>query len=315
MEQKAGTGKQEKSPVAVYGALAANLAIALAKFIAGLTSGSSAMLSEGIHSVVDTGNELLLLLGLHRSKKPADEDHPFGHGKELYFWSLIVAVSIFGVGGGMSLYEGISHLEHPTEIRNPLLNYVVLGFAFIAEGISFSIARRELRKERWGKGESLLLSLRSSKDPSVYTVIAEDFAALLGLTVAFLGVFLSSTLKEPWLDGAASMLIGVILVVVAGFLASECRGLLVGESADLQVVRGVKRLVEADPDVRQVQPPLTMQLGPNELLLNLEVAFRAGIPGEQIVACIGRLEERIRKEYPAISRIFIETAALRREGK
>jgi cation diffusion facilitator family transporter len=265
--------------------------------------------------VVDTGNELLLLLGLYRSKKPPDEDHPFGHGKELYFWSLIVAVSIFGVGGGMSLYEGISHLEHPTAIRNPTLNYIVLGFAFIAEGISFSIARRELRKERRGKGESLLLSLHTSKDPSIYTVIAEDFAALLGLTVAFVGIFLSSVLKQPWLDGAASMVIGLILVIVAGFLASECRGLMVGESADLQVVRGVRRLVEADPDVRQVRPPLTMQLGPNELLLNLEVAFRPGIVGEQIVACIGRLEERIRREYPEISRIFIETAALRQEEK
>src|SRR4051794_25529644 len=197
------------SKAAVYAAIAGNLAIAVTKFIAAFVTGSSAMLSEGIHSVVDTGNGLLLLLGIRRSRKPPDPNHPFGHGKELYFWTLIVAILIFAVGGGMSLYEGLVHLRHPSELKDPTWNYLVLAVAAAVEGFAWSVAYRHLRKS--GGRRNLWSAIRASKDPTTFTVLFEDSAALLGLLVAFLGVYLGHRLHNPYLDGAASVVIGVIL--------------------------------------------------------------------------------------------------------
>jgi len=298
---------QEK-PLAIYGAMGANLLIAITKFIAAALSGSSAMLSEGIHSMVDTGNQLLLLLGLKKSRKPADASHPFGHGKELYFWSLIVAVALFGIGGGMSAYEGITHLLHPHSLEDPTWNYVVLGLAFVFEGVSWIIALKQLRPKMREQG--LWKTLRSSKDPSIVTVFFEDSAALAGLIVAFLGVLLGHKLNSPYADGIASIVIGVILAIVAVFLVYESKGLLLGESTDPAVVEDIRDMARTLPAVADVKWPLTMHFGPEEVLLNLQIDFRPGLPPGQITESINCLEEKIRQKHPEFKRIFIEARAL-----
>lgn len=300
----------KEKPIAIYGAVAANLAIAITKFIAAAFTGSSAMLSEGIHSVVDTGNQFLLLLGIHTSKRPPDETHPFGHGKNLYFWSLIVAVLLFGIGGGMAMYEGIHHLIHPAPIKDPTLNYIVLGLAFIFEGISGYIAVRELLKEIKG---SFWRSLHRSKNPAVFTVVGEDSAALAGLIVAALGVFLGHQLNNPYMDGIASIIIGLILSAVAVFLATESKGLLIGESMDPEVIDSIRKLASADPVVTDVRRPLTMHLGPQEVLLTMEVEFGPKVPASAIVSAIGRLQKKISKEHPEIKHIYIEAASIQQE--
>jgi cation diffusion facilitator family transporter len=291
-------------PVAIYGALVANLGIAATKFTAALLTGSSAMLSEGIHSLVDTGNQGLLLLGLKRSRRPADEDHPFGHGKEIYFWSLIVAILLFGLGGGMSVYEGILHVTEPVEVTSPVWNYGVLAFAFVFEGASFLIALGELRRRNPRAG--LLRAIHRSKDPSVFVVVYEDSAALAGLVVAFVGVLLSHLLDLPVLDGVASVVIGLILGAVAVLLAWESKELLLGEAVRPEVVESVRALAAADPDVANLRRPLTMHLSPYEVLLNLDVQFREGISAAEVVRAVDRLEQSIRKAHPEMRRIFIE---------
>ncbi|MFL6195656.1 MAG: cation diffusion facilitator family transporter [Thermoanaerobaculia bacterium] len=297
-----------EKPLAIYGAMGANLLIAVTKFVAAGITGSSAMLSEGIHSLVDTGNQLLLLLGIKRSKRPPDAGHPFGHGKELYFWSLIVAVVLFGVGGGMSIYEGITHILHPNPLEDPTWNYAVLGLAFLFEGVSWVIALKALRPQLGGKG--LWKGLRTSKDPSIVTVFFEDSAALAGLVLAFLGVFLGHLLESPVADGVASIAIGLLLAAVAAFLVRESRGLLLGESADPRTVEGIRRIVAADPAVAGSKPPLTMHLGPEEVLLNLELDFRPEISPAGITEAINRLEREIHRQHPEIKRIFIEARSL-----
>ncbi|HEY2591170.1 MAG TPA: cation diffusion facilitator family transporter, partial [Steroidobacteraceae bacterium] len=232
-----------RSRKVVFAATAANIAIAATKFAAAWLSGSSAMLSEAIHSVADTGNQLLLLLGLNRSQLPPDESYPFGHGKELYFWSLIVAILLFGVGGGMALYEGISHALAPRPLESAFWAYVVLGIAAVFEASSLTVAVRELLSRRGPR--AFWLRVHRSKDPSVYTTFYEDFAALLGLAVAFLGVFLGHRLQNPYYDAGASMLIGVILCVVALTLVYESRGLLIGESASPEIVASIQEIVDA----------------------------------------------------------------------
>ncbi|NCD70802.1 cation diffusion facilitator family transporter [Mucilaginibacter agri] len=296
-----------ESKSSVYGALAANTGIAVLKFVAAGISGSSAMLSEAIHSTVDAGNGLLLLLGINRSKRPADEQHPFGHGKEVYFWSLIVSILIFGLGGGMSIYEGIIHLREPEPFGNPLWNYVVLGGAFLFEGASFVLAIRNFNKEK-GTG-SFWTELRRSKDPASFAVIYEDAAALLGLIVAFLGVFLGHYFNNPLFDGAASLIIGLVLAFVAIIMVIESRDLLIGESARSEMVTNVCELVMADPDVQQVRRPLTMQMAPDDILLALDVQFK-DMSGKQVTSVISRLERIIRNKYPDIKRIYIEAGNL-----
>jgi cation diffusion facilitator family transporter len=298
-----------ENPIVVYGAIAANFTIAVAKFVAAYFSGSSAMLSEGIHSLVDTGNEALLLLGIHSSRKPADELHPFGHGMELYFWSLIVAIALFGIGGGMSLYEGITHLRRGTEVADPRWSYAVLAIAFVAEGSSWTIALRTLLRER--RGRSLWRTIRYSKDPAVYTVLAEDTAALLGVLVAFSGVFIGHRFKTHYADGSASIVIGMILAAVALFLAHESKSLLTGESADARIIVRICELAQADPAVDRVRRPLTMYFGPREVLLNLDVEFQPELSAREVTEAVDRLERRIRQEEPVIKRIFIESESLK----
>ena len=271
-----------ESKKAVIAAIIGNAAIAVIKFVAASMTGSSAMLSEGIHSLVDTGNGALLFLGIKRSSRPPSVTHPFGYGKELYFWSLIVAISIFGIGGGMSIYEGILHIQHPSELTNPTINYIVLGLAMIFESFSFTVAYRAFRTM---KGDRRAISaIHHGKDPSLFTVLFEDTAALAGLVVAFVGVFLAHQLDNPYIDGTASIVIGSILCVVAVWLAWESKGLLVGESADPHLVDDVRRFAGDDPVVTGVGAVLTMHLGPEEVLLNLEVEFAPGTPAEEIHA-------------------------------
>jgi cation diffusion facilitator family transporter len=292
------------SKITVYAAIAGNLAIAVSKFVAAFFTGSSAMLSEGIHSLVDTGNGGLLLFGIRQSKKPPDETHPFGHGKELYFWTLIVAIVIFAGGGGMSIYEGITHLVHPSPIESPFWNYTVLGLATLFEGISWTVAYKEFRTTQGRRG--LWEAIHVSKDPTVFTVLFEDSAALLGLLVAFLGVFLGHQFDNPYFDGSASILIGFILATVAILLAYESKGLLIGEGVQPRMLEDICTLVREDAAVERVMRPLTMHFGPHEILLNLEVQFRCRLSAAELAGAVNRIEQRIRSRHPDITRIFIE---------
>lgn len=298
-----------EKPVAVYGAIAANFMIAIAKFTAAFFTGSSAMVSEGVHSLVDTGNQSLILLGIHRSRKPADDAHPYGYGKELYFWALIVAVVLFSLGGGISIYEGIDHLRHPGELGDPTWNYVVLAIAFVLEGAASYLALKALLA---AAGErTFWQALRSSKDPAVFTILAEDFAALAGILVAFLGIYFGHLYGNPYLDGLASVAIGVILALVAVFLVYESRGLIIGESADVEVVRSIRELARADSDVQGVERPLTMHLGATRVLLNMRVRFKPGLAADDLPAALDRLEAGIRARHPQITHIFIDADSLK----
>src|SRR6266478_765474 len=296
-----------ESKKAIYAAIGGNIGIAVTKFVAAAFTGSSAMLSEGIHSLVDTGNGGLLLLGIRMSRRPADANHPFGHGKELYFWSLVVAILIFALGGGMSVYEGVTHLTHP-HASDPTWNYVVLGFAFFFEGGSSFFAYKAFRKEMRGQG--IFETIRASKDPTTFTVLFEDTAALLGLIVAFLGIFLGHQLNNPYLDGVASIVIGAILAVVAVFLAYESKGLLIGEGVDPKTLASIRSIARNDPAVAEVRKSLTMHFSPNEVLLTLELGFKKHLTAEKIAAAVNRLEKKIRDQHPEIKHIFIEAKSL-----
>lgn len=297
-----------ESKVAVIAAVVSNLAIAVIKFIAAAMTGSSAMIAEGIHSLVDTGNGGLVLLGMKRSGLAPDESHQFGHGKELYFWTLIVAISIFGIGGGMSVYEGIIHIAHPASLENPLPSYIVLAISLLVEGSSFAIAMKQFSAAR---GDTPPFKfIREAKDPSLFTVVFEDSAAMLGLLVAFLGVFLGHLLHNPYFDGAASVVIGLILMAVAWALASESKGLLIGEGVEPEVLAAMKALVTADATVERVGDIRTMYLGPSDLLVNLDVRFVEGTDAPAMHKAIERIEGSLRRLSPEVNRVYIESAAL-----
>ncbi|MCJ7468310.1 MAG: cation diffusion facilitator family transporter [Maribacter sp.] len=301
-----------KSKIIIYVALCANVGIAIIKFIAASFTGSSSMLSEGIHSAVDSTNQLLLLLGIYKSKKLPDDTHPFGYGQELYFWTLIVSVLIFGIGGGMSIYEGIIHISHPEPLNEPTWNYIVLACAALFEGISFVISIRTFIDRR-GK-QNFWRNLHNSKDPTLFVIIYEDGAALTGLFVAFCGVFLTNYFQLPVIDGIASILIGLLLAIVAVILIIESRNLLIGESAYKEKVQGIYEIVISDDDVYKLRKPLTMQMGPGEVLLALDVNFKTEINNEKIMLAVQRLEENIMAKYPDVKQIFIEAKNLRKKG-
>jgi cation diffusion facilitator family transporter len=287
----------------VYAAIAANLVIALAKLGAAWISGSSAMMSEGIHSVVDTGNEVLLLVGLRRSALPADDEHPFGHGKELYFWSLLVAVLLFGIGGGVSVYEGVHRLLDPRPTGDVLWNYVVLGIATVAEGTSWFIAARALTHNK--RRYSLLRNLHTSKDPSVFMVFGEDSAALAGLLIAFVGVLSGQLTGSHVPDAVASLLVGLVLCATATYLASEIRDLLVGESAEPEVLAAISAVVR-ESELSQLSRPMTMHFGPERIVVVLEVAIARGEqPASELIAEIDALKQRIRDRVPAVRRVYV----------
>jgi cation diffusion facilitator family transporter len=299
---------EPQSKTAIVAALAANLAIAVIKFVAAWFTGSSAMLSEGIHSLVDTANEWLLLLGLRASQQPASERRPFGYGRELYFWAFMVAVFIFSIGGGLSLYEGYEHLRHPAPLGDPTWNYVVLGLAFCFDGASFLVARRTFNAQRGRM--PFWRAFRASKDPSVFVVLFEDASDLLGLLIAFLGVFLSHWLNEPALDGVASLLIGLLLLVVAGFLLRETKSLLLGEPAEAGMLAQVATLAKAEQGVLSTEPALSSYLSPHEILLVLPVEFAPDLPAAQLTQTVERLQAAIKAAYPDMQHVFIQPAAL-----
>lgn len=304
----------DEKPIAVLGALTANAAIAAVKFVAALVTGSSSMLSEGIHSVVDTGNEALLLLGVHRSKKPPDATHPYGYGLELYFWSLIVAMILFSVGGGMSIYEGILHIvegEAPVHGSEAIWNYAVLGAALLFEGTSWTIAVRKFLPTKGDR--SFWAAFRGSKDPTVYTVIAEDTAAITGIFVAFAGVLLRQ-LGWPVFDGVASIVIGLILAGTAVVLSIEARSLLVGESAPRELVEDLERIARADPAVADVPWLKTMQLGPDQILVTLGVAFAEDDGAVDAAEAIDRLERSLRTAHDSVRHVFVEAEAFPERG-
>jgi cation diffusion facilitator family transporter len=298
-----------ESKIAVIAAIVGNLTIAIIKFIAAALTGSSAMIAEGIHSLVDTGNGALVLLGMRRSKAPADAGHPFGHGMELYFWTLIVAISIFGIGGGMSVYEGVLHIMQPTPVENPWPAYIVLAISFLVEGASFLVAMREFGRARGSR--RAFEYIRNSKDPSLFTVVFEDSAAMLGLVVAFLGVSLGQLTGNPYFDGAASIIIGLILMGVAWLLARETKGLLIGEGVEPEVLARMRDIVASDEAVEHVGDIRTLYLGPNDLLVNLDVAFRPTLRSKGIHDAIGRIEAGLTSAYPEVKRVYIEVDAVR----
>ncbi len=297
---------------AVVAAMIANAVIAVAKFAAAAITGSSAMLSEGIHSVADTGNQALLLLGNRRSHKRADSRHPFGYSQELYFWSLIVAMILFGLGGGFSIYEGIKHLGHPEVPRDPIWIYSILGVAFVVEGMALRVALGELSGK--GRGWSLWKRLRVCKDPRVFVPVAEDLAALVGVAVAFLGVFLARALGAPMLDGVASIIIGLLLSLVAVFLGYETRALLVGETISDELAGMIERIVDEHDSVSELVRMMGIHLGPEDILLNLGVKFESGYGIEAVAQAVEQIERQIRALDPRVTRVFIEPETPGDEG-
>ena len=292
------------SRTVIYAALAGNTLIAMTKFAAAWFTGSSAMLSEGVHSVVDTGNGLLLLYGLHRASRPADLTHPFGHGRELYFWSFIVALLVFALGAGVAFYEGVMHIIEPEPATDPIVAYVVLGLSMLFEGYSWRVALKEFRTV---KGKlSYLAAVRQSKDPSVYTVLFEDSAALLGLAVAFLGILGAQLLGIPELDGVASIGISLILGTTAIFLARESKGLLMGEAALPEVQEAIQLIAERDRDVVKVNGVITMHLGPDQIVAALSLEFRDEMTVPEVEACIMRIEAALRAERKDITGLFVK---------
>ncbi len=297
-----------ESKKAVYAAIIGNLGIAVTKFVAAGFTGSSAMLTEGIHSLVDTGNGGLLLIGLHKSEKPADELHPFGYGKELYFWALIVAVVIFAGGGGISIYEGIAHVRHPAELHDPTWNYWVLGIAMLFETFSITVAWKAFLVSKGQR--STWTVIRTSKDPTTFTVLFEDAAAMLGLVFAFIGIFLAHYFEDPRLDGMASIAIGVLLAAVAAFLVYESKGLLVGESADPATVSSIRAILAADPAVKDVHQVLTMHFGPASVLVTLNANFDQQLPAGEVITAVDRLEHAIRARHAEVTHVFIESSSI-----
>lgn len=295
---------EHSSKKVIYAAFAGNCLIALTKFIAAFFTGSSAMLSEGIHSIVDTGNQILLLYGIGRSKRPADEDHPFGHGKELYFWSFVVAMLIFAIGAGVAIYEGILHLLKPKPMEAGYINYLVLGAAFIIEAGSWYVALTEFAKQ---KGEAGYIdAVHQGKDPSMFMVLFEDSAAMLGLLVAFIGILLGHLTGSPYFDGAASVLIGIILGGTAIWMAFETQGLLIGESAQKHIIQGIRNMASAHKEIEHVNEILTMHVGAEFILVNLSADFVDTISAADVENTIHNLDAQIKQAYPEVKRLFVE---------
>lgn len=301
-------GHESKLPI--FASIAANVAIAILKFTAAAITGSSAMASEGVHSLVDSADGSLLLIGRWRSRRPADESHPFGYGHELYFWSLLVAVLFFVFGGGISIYHGVLSVLSPQPLEDPSWNYLVLAGATLFDGTSFVIAFRAFRRS--AKGRGFWAHLRGSKDPSQFAVVLEDGADLIGIAFAFVGVYLGHTLRMPRLDGLASIAIGLVLTGVAVVLTRQTKGLLLGESATEDVRRRLHEIINADDEVMASDRLLTMHLGPHDILLTTSVQLTRELSEPEVAHAIMRLENRIREEVPDVKHVCIDA---RRAGR
>jgi cation diffusion facilitator family transporter len=292
------------SKTPIYTAFAANVAIAIIKLTAASVTGSSAMASEGIHSLVDTSNEILLLVGLHNSKKAPDKKRPFGYGKELYFWSFVVALLFFALGGGLSVYEGFQHLMHPEEIKNPIWNYVVLALAFLFDGYSLITAVRAFNVQRGNT--PFWQAVKASKDPATFVVLFEDLADVIGIVIAATGIILSQLLNNPYIDGIASIMIGLLLTTVAIFLVKESRSLLMGETAPEEELQELMSIAKDNSAVFDVTANLSMYMGPDEVILLLKVQFHKDISSQIIVNNINKLRKEIQIKYPQYQHIYIE---------
>ncbi len=295
---------QSSRKLVIYAALVGNTLIAITKFLAAYFTSSSAMFSEGIHALVDTGNQVLLLYGLKRSQLPASERFPFGHGKEIYFWSFVVAIMIFAVGAGVSIYEGIHRLYDPSQVQNFIINYTVLGFAIIFEGFAWYFAFREFSRSRgeWGYFEAV----HKGKDPTMFVVLFEDTAAMMGLLVALSANILSQLTGLYVFDAAASIIIGLILAVTAVWLAYETKSLLIGERANTHVVDGIRQLATDFSKIDHLNEVLTMHMGPDFILVNISVGFVEPITGEEIETTVAKLDNAIKNRFSNVKRIFIE---------
>ena len=295
-------------------ALLANLGIAVSKFVAAAITGSSAMLTEGVHSVVDSTNQLLLMWGRRAAKKPPDKLHPFGYGRELYFWSFVVAVLVFSLGAGVSIYEGIIHIANPEEAVSPVIAYIVLLVAFLLEGWSTLEAFRDFQK---AKGSlSWFQAVRQSKDPPAFIVLLENGASMAGIVTAAIGLMLSQLSGDPFYDGAASIVIGVILGLTAILLAFESKGLLIGEAADPALVQSLHDLACNQTGVVGVGDVLTVHSSPDQITVMMNVDFRDDMPAGDVERIVCQVEELARERWPAVRRLFVRpmhgAAALRK---
>lgn len=300
------TGGESKT--AIYGAIIANLLIAISKFTAAFFTGSSAMLSEGIHSTVDTGNGLLLLLGVKRSSRKPDKMHPFGYGKEVYFWSFVVSMLIFALGGGFAIYEGIHAMSNPEMADITVWNYIVLGAAIVFERIALIISLKVFNKSRTSK--NIFKSIVQSKDAATFAVVIEDSAAVLGLIIALVGTFLSEQFQNPYFDGGASILIGLLLLTVASLLARESKHLLLGESAGPEVLKAIDNILDKNPEVLSWNVPLTMHFGPDNIFLAMEIDLKDELTVDESQEVIAGIRKQIKNEIPTIGRIFIHSQDL-----
>jgi cation diffusion facilitator family transporter len=294
---------EHTSRTATIAALIGHLLIAVTKGVAALFTGSSAMTSEAVHSLVDTGNEVLLLYGQHRAAKPPDEEHPFGYGRALYFWCFVVALLIFAVGAGASAYEGVIHIRHPEPIEQVWINFVVLGLAFIFEGVSWWFGWETFARVR--KSRPIWATVVASKDPTSFMVLFEDSAALIGIVIAAIATYLSWKLGLPWIDGAGSILIGVVLAIVSVLLARESKDLLIGERASPKLSDDLRKTVAADPCVLAVVEITTTQMSPDQVIAALSVEIDQSLRVPQVEKLIRRIEKRMHKKFPQLFRIFI----------
>ena len=292
------------SKLVIYAALAGNLLVALTKASAAAWTGSSAMLSEAVHSLVDTGNEVLLLYGMRRSARQADPEHPLGYGRELYFWSFIVALMFFALGAGVSLYEGILHILFPKPITDPLVNYLVLALAFLFEGVSWLVALRQFRALKGPLG--YYEAFRRSKDPISFMVLFEDSAALIGILIAALGTFAATTLDAPVFDGVASILIGLVLAGTASLLARESKSLLLGERADIKLSESILRIAEEGSLATRANGVLTVHLAPDQILVALSLEFADDLRAPQIEDAVINIERKIRAAHPEVVTLFVK---------
>lgn len=294
---------ERESTLVILAALAANLGIAVAKFVAAAISGSSAMLTEGVHSVVDSGNQLLLLWGQHRAKRPPDAIHPFGYARELYFWSFVVAIMIFAVGAIVSIYEGWKHVVEPEPLLDPTINYAVLAIAFALEGASWTMAVRAFARRKGDLG--WWQAVHRSKDPGGFIVLFEDSAALVGLVVAAIGVWASHHWQDGRIDGVASILIGVVLGAVAILLARESKGLLIGERADPAVIARIRGIVAANSRITGVNHVRTIHTGPASVFVAISADFDDSLTMGEAETLIEGLEAKLKTAEPSLASIYI----------
>ena len=292
------------SKKAIYAALVGNSLIAVTKFAAASYTGSAAMMSEGIHSLVDTGNQVLLLYGIKRSQQPASEEFPFGHGKEIYFWSFVVAMLIFALGGAVSIYKGWQHIAHPAEIQNITINYYVLGLAVVFESAALWVAFREFNRSRGSL--SIARAITRGKDPTLFVVVFEDTAALLGLLIALAGLVIYQITGNPLFDGLASIGIGIVLVLTAYVLALESKNLLIGESADPKIVTAIRSILSDDDRILAINEVATLHMGPDFIVVTVSADFVDAMSSENLEAAVTELNKRVKSVDTRIRRVFIE---------